>query len=574
MKLRLMKTIPRSKKYITKFSGYNNTQSVPENGFCFTKNLSCDYHPVLSTRNKRGYITTLENIDGMLFHNGLCIVQNSSFTFNGVKKGDVSLGEKQLVSMGAYVLIFPDKKYYNTSTDKFGSLENTFTSSSKVTYSLTDITGKPYTVPYISQTPPDSPQDGDYWINTSSTPHTLNIYSAQTLSWSGIVSTYIKISATGIDAGFKEYDSIAISSSTVSSINSANIISAIGTGYIIIPGIIDAVTVQSSTLTIKRTVPDMDFVTQLHNRVWGCSNSKHEIYASKLSDPFNWNSFEGLSSDSYAVTIGDGDNFTGATSHLSSVLFFKEGHIIKIYGTKPSNFEVSAVTARGVQKGCHKSIAKVNETLYYKSRWGVMGYDGGVPYCVSSPIDSVKYTNASAGAVASKYYISMQDESSVYRLFVYDTSKNLWMLEDDTQAKGFVYIQGALCYVDNLGQLISITGETSLSPYVHNTGTPEKSIEWCAVTGPLGMSLPNKKYLSSLTLRMSALKGASLRVSVSYDSSPNFNEVFYAQVPDVKKSFDIRITPRRCDHFAIKIEGEGEVRLHTLCKTIESGGSL
>jgi len=567
-----MKVIPRSKEYITKFSGYNNSQNVPENGFCHTKNLSSEHHPILSTRGKRSTFTSLDGFSGMIFNNGLCTVQNTSFTFNGVKKGDVSPGEKQLVAMGAYVLIFPDKKYYNTATDAFGSLENTYSASSTVTYTLTDYEGTPYNTPFISDVPPEAPADGALWINTSSLPHTLNIYSSQSLSWSGIISTYVKISATGIDAGFRVNDGVTIESSVIPSMNSANVISSVGTGYIIVPGIIDSVSQQDGGLVIKRTVPDMDYVTQLHNRVWGCSSDNHEIYASKLADPFNWNCFEGLASDSYAVTIGDSDSFTGATSHLSSVIFFKEGLIIKIYGTKPSNFEVSTINARGVQKGCHKSIAEVNETLFYKSRWGVMAYDGGVPYCVSADIDSVKYHDACAGSVGTKYYISMADENGVYRLFVYDASKNIWMLEDETHAKDFVYIRGALCYVDNEGSLISVTGESSLSPFVHTAGTPEDSIEWCAITGPLGMYMPNKKYLSALTVRMSALKDSTLKVSISYDSSPVFREVFSARVTEAKKSFDIRLAPHRCDHFAIKLEGTGEIRLHTMCKTLELGG--
>ena len=56
--------------------------------------------------------------------------------------------------------------------------------------------------------------------------------------------------------------------------------------------------------TLKREMPNMDYLTVADNRIWGCSNSAHEIYACKQGDPTNWYSYAGISKDSYAVTIG------------------------------------------------------------------------------------------------------------------------------------------------------------------------------------------------------------------------------------------------------------------------------
>ena len=75
----------------------------------------------------------------------------------------------------------------------------------------------------------------------------------------------------------------------------------------------------------------------------------------------------GISTDSYAMTVCSGGDFTGACSHLGYVLFFKEDVIHRIYGTKPANYQLTNVESRGVEKGSEKSLVIVNETLYYKS---------------------------------------------------------------------------------------------------------------------------------------------------------------------------------------------------------------
>ena len=55
-----------------------------------------------------------------------------------------------------------------------------------------------------------------------------------------------------------------------------------GDDYIVVTGIIDEALTQSEPVTLERRVPDMDYVTQCNNRIWGCSSASHEIYACKL----------------------------------------------------------------------------------------------------------------------------------------------------------------------------------------------------------------------------------------------------------------------------------------------------
>ena len=84
----------------------------------------------------------------------------------------------------------------------------------------------------------------------------------------------------------------------------------------------------------------------------GCGAAKGDtVYASKLGDPFNWNVFDGLSTDSYAVDVGSAGDFTACCSYLGYPCMFKEEHIYKVYGDKPSNFQVMGSASWGWKRG-------------------------------------------------------------------------------------------------------------------------------------------------------------------------------------------------------------------------------
>ncbi len=109
----------------------------------------------------------------------------------------------------------------------------------------------------------------------------------------------------------------------------------------------------NAPVKLERRVPDLDFVTEQGNRVWGCSRKENSIYACALGDPTNWYSYRGIASDSYAVSVGSDGAFTGAASCLGYLLFFKENCIHKLYGYEAKRLpdEQRAVPGRGGKRG-------------------------------------------------------------------------------------------------------------------------------------------------------------------------------------------------------------------------------
>lgn len=572
MRLPILDDVSKSREMINTFLGYHHDFVIGDNEFYEDENLSADSYPALTVRKRRKKIRDFTDLEGFCVNNGLCWVDNGKVFYNGAEvPGDVSKTPKQMISMGAYILIWPDKKYFSTQkvSEGVGSLEKTFTTMSTTSFTLTRITGEEYN-PTVSADAPEEPQSGDHWLDTSSVPHTLKVYSAQTKMWSAVATTYVKIESPGIGVGFSEYDGVDISGCNDEQFNTNMILYAVSDNYIVVAGFIDEISSQEEPVTISRTVPDMDYVTESENRVWGCSSSKHEIYCCKLGDPFNWNSFLGLASDSYAVTVGTNGDFTGAFTLRGYVLFFKEDCVHKVYGSKPSNFQVTNEFIRGVQRGSEKSMALVNETLYYKTRNEICAYDGSTPVSISDAFGANSYKNAVAGALDNKYYVSMADSKGKYYLFTYDERTKIWHRESGLRIDNFAALDGEL-YFTSGNELWTVNGSTIYS--VESQTQDEGEFLWEAESGPIGMGSPDNKYISKLQFRVFVERGAEFKVAVQYDSQGSFEDKLIVNAANTR-TVTIPIIIHRCDHMKIKMHGRGNFVLFSITKITEQGSEI
>lgn len=578
MKYPKLREIPTSREIVDVFKGYNHNLRIGNGEFYEMTNLSSDNYPLLSPRPKRGIYESPTKPQGMVAKDALCYVDGSDFVINEYR---VPMGltvdnkPKTLISMGAYVIIMPDKKYINTEnhTD-YGPIEAEITTSDMVQFTLCKLDGEIYENMVVSSTAPSAPNNMDLWIDTSETPNALKQYSTTSAMWSTIATTYIKISATGIGKPFEVNDGITIEGvDLVDDLNGSNVIWAKGDDYIVVKGILNHVESQLEPITISRKMPNMDFIIESENRLWGCrygvalnGEIVNEIYASKLGDFKNWNCFMGISTDSYAATVGTDGQFTGAITHLGYPLFFKDNFIHKVYGNYPANYQIQTTACRGVQKGCSRSLSIVNEVLYYKSRSAICAYDGSLPVEISSALGDTPYGNAVAGTLGNKYYISMQDDNGDYHLFVYDTKKGMWHREDDTQAVDFCNCRGNLYLIDYADNKIkTVRGTEGIAP---------DPIRWEAVTGILGTDSPDKKYISRMDIRMSLEAGARVSFFAEYDSSGEWEHLYTTPPIEKLRTSAVPIKARRCDHLRLKIIGSGDAKIFSICKTTEQGSDI
>lgn len=321
-------------------------------------------------------------------------------------------------------------------------------------------------------------------------------------------------------------------------------------------------------VVLARTVPEMDFCFGDENRLWGVKGNT--IYASKLGDAKNFYTFEGLSTDSWSVTVQTPGEFTAAYCYAGYPTFFKEDRIIKLYGSSPQNYQLSEISAMGVKRGCEKSLAVVSDMLLYVSPSGVMAYSGSYPDTASAQLGRECFSNAVAGSDGLRYYCCMDDGDGM-TLYLLDTRYWIWLKERRCEAKAFVKLDGGLYLIERAEDEDMCRG-LGTKETADEEDEEEAVVESLAEFGDIEMQQPNRKSVHRLQLRMDA-EDAQVRISMQYDSSGEWVLIHELTVSK-KQSFYLPIMPRRCDHFRLKIEGVGKYEISSLALEVRTGSEV
>ena len=561
------------------FAGYDHNIRGRDGAFYDMMNMSGRNYPLAATRQERRTVHAMTDPTGLIAKDQLYWVDNGKFYAGGIEIAGLTLSDepKQLVSMGAYIVIWPDKKYINTQdlTD-YGSIDNTVSLTGgtlTIEPAMQDGTVYDMSTVVLSDTTPTNQENGTLWIDTSGETHILNRYNEATDTWTQIPTVYLKITASGIGSGFSEGDGVTISglksdmlADQVAFLNADTILQGVGDDYLLVVGIVDQVVTigNASGVTVARHCPDMDYICESNNRLWGCyygfrdGKTLNEIYASKLGDFKNWRSFAGLSTDSYTVSVGTDGVFTGAVNYQGYPMFFKETCLHRVYGNQPSSYQMQTSLCRGVEKGSAASLCQVGEVLYYKGRTEVLAYDGSLPQNVGQALGDVRYTSGVGGAIGGLYYLSMMDGNGEPHLFVYDTEKNIWHREDAERPTVFAQLDDDLYYL-TATELKAVAGGTELMP-------------WRLDTATMGYEYPEQKYLSRWLIRAAAEAGQTVHLYFQYDSSGTWEHAGEIVGQGATRSFLVPVIPRRCDHMQLRMEGKGYFKLFSLSRVLEKGG--
>ncbi|MBQ3482215.1 MAG: hypothetical protein IJH48_07870 [Oscillospiraceae bacterium] len=566
------------------FGGCDHRLRIAEGDLYDSRNLTTDFAPMIAPRAPRGL--TGRRARALAEKDALAYVgEDGTLYYNWLPTGltGLSAGEKQLVALGAVLCVFPDKVYLNTADlSDHGSMEASF--SGGALYRMCRSDGTVFT-PAVSVSAPASPANGDYWIDCSAARHALRQWSAAAQDWVAVETARVKISFSsgGLAAAFRALDGVEISGSSIEGLNGEKVVCDLGDDWIMVEGLIESVPAARESLTIRRTVPDLDFVCECQNRLWGCRYGLgedgmplNEICCSALGDFRNWRQFRGLSTDSWAASVGSDGQWTGAVNYLGYPTFFKENRIHRVSVSPEGAHRVDETVCRGVQKGSAKSLAVVNETLYYKSPSDVCAWQGGFPQGISLALGPhAAYHAAVAGAVGGKYYVSMLDETDTPQLFVYDASRALWLHEDHARATDFARVDGELYAVVD-GEIVAMLGSLPALEGARAEETPS----WAAVGGIETLVFPENKRLSRYQLRLNMERGASVSVYLRYDAPPADADTPLSEWTlagsvsageDGVGRFLLPVRARRCAHLQLALFGTGAAQLCSIARILEVG---
>lgn len=660
MKLSQLQPVQESRQMVQRFGGYNHNPIINNNEFYDMTNMTADNYPLLCPRTKRGVDNNPDrkfvgSVVGATYKDGAVYVVayadeehpdgKNEIWYKGKKICDIPAGsedysafhKRELITLGAYVVVLPDKYYVNTTkTDDKGFIEYKYVSASSeegdpatIIYRPCDVEGKIIQADVRSNTAPKNPTDGMIWLDVSQKSKVFKQYNESTGIWNLLQNIYMRIASDGIAApgGFAKGDGVTLTgldntkASDLKELNGKtySIIDMhnhnddewddhedpdykLGWDWIIITAPYFTAYPSRRATTFIRKMPDMDFIIESGNRLWGCKYGKNsdgkfvnEIYASKLGDFKNWNVFDGASTDSYAATCGTDGAFTGAVNFQGYPIFFKEKHMHKVYGMYPAQYSITTSEIEGVAYGASQSIVTVNNVLVYKSPNGVCKFDGSYPTSMSSSFGDIKYnamqndehslgdlkSGAVACAVNGRYYITMKSEvDGEWYLFVHDFRTGLWHKHDNVRFV-IVFTDGKeIFYLDKIHiNDDQSTKPNASEPYVKmrtlfgSGDTDEDDIMWSVETGLMGMDVTELKSLSKIFIRMSMDRGSNVKIEAMYDSDGHWDMLSQIKSTTLR-SFNIPIRPKRCDHFRLRISGRGYVKIYSFTKCIEARGDI
>lgn len=560
---------------IIEFKGLNRRTTVQEGEMSDMLNLSSDNYPVLTQRKPRGRMTlpgdVMRPLQLMSRYDHIAMLaldedSNVKFYYNGVLISEVTgLTEStKMVAINNRMCFFPDKMSIDITslgvqTGTYRSLDASVTLASDTTVTISNEDAR-ITLPSghsfkyddainINGTLKYTPSGG----SATTMPITVSCWIEDVVSTNTIVlprETFIEMTGEG----------------------ATNVKLAVDT-------------------TIKREVPDVDHVIEWNNRLWGASSADNTIYASKLGDPTNWQYFQGTSLDSYYAEQGTDGDWTGVALYSNHLIFFKENSMCRVYGTAPSNYQVTNTEIFGVEPGSRQSVITINDTVFYKSRIGIMAYSGGTPYCISDGLN-IEFRDVVAGTEKRKYYASIHTADAGYELMVFDTEKALWHKEDDVRFRSCATIGDKLYFIEYADDLIVCSAQVLCSKWLlcGNGSTAgdvgivnpltsyesADSIKWRAVFGPFDEYIEEHKIYSKLALRVKTdytsdndILDRTIKVYISINEGP-WELVEMYDPPKTKGDF-IPIIPRRCDRYSVKLEGEGKCEIRTLTRRVRQG---
>lgn len=315
-----------------------------------------------------------------------------------------------------------------------------------------------------------------------------------------------------------------------------------------------------SGVTITRRLPDAQHACSYGNRLWACAHDT--VWCTKLGDPLSWFWYEAdengaVATASWSVDVGAPGDFSGCAATGSGVVFLKPEGLWRLYGTRPDNFQLVASAALGAEQGSGRTLVTAAETLYYLSPAGPARTAGGRPTRIGDTLGRT-LSDGAAGTDGTRWYLSARDEKNAWHLFAYDTRSGLWSREDDFHARAFARRGGALYAQDVSGVWRFGTGSTA-------------QMQSLLETGDFVSGSPDCKRLLRVQLRLEAEAGTSITAAVQYDSDGQWHTLA-AVTAGAKRSVNLPVLPRRCDHFRLRLTGTGAWRLLSLTRTETAAG--
>ena len=590
MNLPIIRKKTRYRKSIISFGGINRTGMFSDGEMEDATAISHRLFPAITQRQKSTLVFGCKNPSAAVITDKECIAADGALYYDRKKVADLTQGEKSLAVLGKKIFVFPDKIYYDTLSGEVTDLRALAeTQGAKVTFTTDTIS-----VPAVFEKEERSvvkdtfPKDAKLVIFGSATVKngtiTLgnpSLKSVSALSEGAIHNENCSKNEYAIVQSIsysEENEVCTITSEKVAVINlMQDIFRHLNEGDVVkIEGCVDrkannkSATIVSKTdtsltfaegtfaegtengyVTIQREIPDFTCVCSYENRLWGCE--KNTIYASALGDGVNFFKYKNISTDSFSVEGSGAGDFTACTVYKNGCLFFKENSCYRLYGNRPSNFELSQCFEDGISASDQKSLVNIGGKLAYKGSGGVYVYSGGVPQRISDKLGDIPLSNAAAGSDGISLFLTA-DTKEGREEFVWDSEKNLWSKSG---------VKDTISYL-SFGSDVYRLKDTGLEKIEKEC---DENAPWSITLRPFDEGYYKTKNYSRIHICAQLYGGAYIKTEVKKDGG--MWECVNSSYGDEKKYINIPCLVKGCHEVQIRLSGKGKSVINSIVREFE-----
>lgn len=586
MHLPVLKKENASSKILFGFGGLNLTQSYSPGEMVSCSGISHMEYPAVTQRQKSTRVLECVSPTAAMLGDKVCVAADDGLYYDGKKVADLSVGKKVIASLGKKIVVFPDKVYYDTEKEESGDLSGECKSNGeKVTFTENSVS-VPADTYKVTEKRETCTFSADSYIFT----YTAGSFSRDNVNLIGFTLKPVSQLSEGAifheqceknqyrvvinveyseekqeylvlnrllssDDATKDFfsklnegDMIEISGCVATTNNiSARITAKTGTKLTFSDGTFVPGS-ETENITFKRKIPDFECVCSYENRLWGCEGNT--VYASKLGDVANYFIYDNLSTDSFAVSSNSAGDFTGCISYGNCCLFFKENSCYKLYGTRPSNFQLSECFGIGMKKEDAGSLVHASGKVLYKGISGVYVFYGGIPQRISDKLGDIRMRNAVAGSDGRYYYLTADTDEGTQE-FVWDMERDLWCKSGITDTLGYFFGGESFHRLTRNGmdRLENEADENAL---------------WSVTLCPFDENAYKTKNYSRIHIRAELFEGAHIKTEVKSDDG-KWVTVNISH-GDKRKYISIPCRVQKSHRIQIRISGKGRSVLESLVR--------
>lgn len=329
---------------------------------------------------------------------------------------------------------------------------------------------------------------------------------------------------------------------------------------------------QNASAKMERKIPDLAYVCEHDNRLWGVSNEETEqiynertksyetvrsrvIFGSSLGMPSRFYEFKNVSTDSYSVAVAGVGDFTAVCSYNGALCAWKEDRLYRLTGSYPAEYYLRSYHYDGVAEGSANSLEVINEVLYYLAPAGVMAYTGTAPTLIGEPLGIKSLVDGVAGRDRTHYYLAAAASATDLRLYVYDAVHGLWCVEAAPWCSG----------MDRFGDhcLAAIDGKL----YKLEDAESTEKVPWSAELFRWDEgTFRHKRYLT-VTVEADVASGATIALQYRDERDTTWQDAQLQRQPEIEERiYRFVLDSKRAARLHVRLQGEGKMKLYALEK--------